>query len=256
MKVSKTEMTSLLKQVFEALGFHVGEHESAAEMLVWAQMHGLRGFPELQQALPRLVDQDRPPPLELISEEDDRVVLDACGGSVLNCADVVMGLACARALSNDLCCVVVHNCHDRKLIIKAVTDCSRGGMCSMAYWRAESSPDTAHLIWLEADVGVDGLPNYTAGEPHVKCTIDTSESQSLFFLCSRDAQSWAQRRSSILSDDPEPLTIADPEKMGAHYQKAISDGLSIDEDLWRRLQLLARRVLVESSEQSRHGAGA
>ena len=53
MNVSKTELTALLKQVFEALGFSSGEHQNAAEMVVWAQMCGLEGLPELRRGLPR-----------------------------------------------------------------------------------------------------------------------------------------------------------------------------------------------------------
>ena len=43
MKVSHNELTGLCRRAFEGLGFPSGEHEDAADMVVWLEQHGLHG---------------------------------------------------------------------------------------------------------------------------------------------------------------------------------------------------------------------
>ncbi|MEP3563779.1 MAG: hypothetical protein ABJM19_02175 [Marinobacter sp.] len=40
------------------------------------------------------------------------------------------------------------------------------------------------------------------------------------------------------------------------HERSLVDGIEVDPELWERLKLLATKMLVESSEDSRQGAGA
>ena len=255
MKVSKTELTALLKQVFEGLGFASGEYENAADMIVWAQMSGLEGLRELRRGLPDLVAH-RLGPLERVSEDETHAIFDACDTSCLTCSDVAMNLAYVKALARGSSSVTVLNCRNRKLLIKAVTDCGRRGMGCLMYWRDTNDPSMEHILSMPPESGADDLPRYTINRIEEQNNIDDGHRHSLFIHCSTQRLQLEQYQSSIVTQGLEELSVLGPETLRENFRSALDDGLVIEEDLWQRLQELARIVLVESSEQSRKGAGA
>ena len=255
MKVSKTELAALLKQVFEGLGFACGEHENAADMIVWAEMSGLEGLEELRRALPDLVSQ-HPGPLQCVSEDETHAVIDADNSSCLNCADVAMNLAYVKALARGFSSVTVLNCHNRKLLAKTFMDCGRRGMACMMYWCDAMDPTMEYVLSMAAEAGTDGLPRYTVNRVQAQGNIDEAHRQSLFIHCSTHWQPLEEYQSSVFSQSQEELTAIGPEALRDNYRSALNRGLSIEKDLWERLQELALVVLVESSDLSRMGAGA
>ena len=255
MKVSKTELTALLKQVFEGLGFASGEYENAADMIVWAQMSGLEGLGELRRGLPDLVAH-RLRSLECVSEDETHAVLNAGDNSCLTCADVAMNLAYVKALATGFSSVTVLNCHDRKLLVKAVTDCGRRGMGCMMCWRDTNDPTIEHVLSMPPEAGADGLPRCAINKVEERGNIDDGHRQSLFIHCSTQWQELEKYQSSVFTQPQEELSVIGPSALRDNYRCALNRGLAMEQDLWERLQELARVVLVESSEQSRMGAGA
>ncbi len=255
MNVSKTELTALLKQVFEGMDFACGEDENAADLIVWAQMSGLDGLQELRSALPRLVAQ-RHLPLQCIADDETHTVLDAGGSSCLNCADVAINLAYVKALARGSSSVTLLNCHHRKLLSKAIMDCGHRGMACMMYWCDISDPTIKHVLSIAPEDGTHVLPRYTLNRVQKQGNIEGVPHQSLFIHCSTQWQQLEELQSSILSHRQEELKVIEPEALRDNYRVAVSRGLTMEKDLWENLQELARVVLVESSEQSRMGAGA
>jgi LDH2 family malate/lactate/ureidoglycolate dehydrogenase len=255
MRVSKTELTALLKQVFEGLDFASGEYENAADMIVWAQMSGMEGLQELRRALPDLVAR-RLRPLECISEDDTHAVFDAGNHSSLTCADVAMNLAYVKALAREFSSVTVLNCHNRKLLAKAVTDCGRRGIGCIVYWRDANDPTVEHVLSMPPETGTDGLPRYVINKVEEHGNIDDAHRQSLFIHCSTHWQKLEEYQSSVFTQKQEELTVIEPSVLRDNYRSALNEGLAMEQDVWERLQELALIVLVESSEQSRMGAGA
>ena len=255
MNVSKTELTALLKQALEGLGFHCGEYESAADMVVWAQMAGLEGVQELQRSLPYLIEHQSPP-LEYISEDNTDAVIDARNGSALNCADVVVNLAYVKALAQGYSSVTVLNCHTQKLLIKAIVDCSRRGMACLMYWRDVNDPATQHIVSVEPRAGADTFPHYTTFGIRAQDTFENIEHQSLIIRCAEQWHTLEKYRAAVLSQDGEQCTTIEPESMRSNYHSAMCRGLPIDPSFWEHLLNLSQAVLIESSEQSRMGAGA
>ncbi len=252
MRVSKNEISALLKQVFEGIGFRCGEYENAADMVVWAQMCGLAGLQELRHALPHLIEHT-PPALRNLTENKNQAELDANGGSSLNCADVVMNLAYTKALSQGFSTVTVHNCHNRKLFSKAIADCGKKEMACLAYWRNASDPVTLHVI---SAAGADDMPRYTTRTLGEQSPIQDEHRQSLFIVCSTRLAELDDYKHTIFPAQDDTETTAQPSLLRDRYHASLMQGLSIELDLWQQLQSLAKIVLVESSEQSRMGAGA
>jgi LDH2 family malate/lactate/ureidoglycolate dehydrogenase len=253
MQVSKTELTALLKQVFEGLGFHCGEHEKAADMTTWLAMVGLGGLQELSRAMPYLIDSPAPQ-LQLLSESDNHAEFDGGGGSTLNFADMATGLACVKALDTQMSCVTVHNCHNRKLLCKILADCGNTGMHCLAYWRNGSTAITEHMFSLRAADHSPGQVCYLQNAVREQTLIANEKRQSLFIHCSRNWHTLEAYQTAIIASGAEPVSETDD--MEIHYNRALDKGIAMDEDLWRQLQTLSHSVLVESSEQSRQGAGA
>jgi LDH2 family malate/lactate/ureidoglycolate dehydrogenase len=255
MNVSKTELTALLKQVFEGLGFHSGEDESAAKMIVWAEMSGLEGVRDLNRSLPHLM-KHKSPPLQYVAEDDVHAVIDARNGSALNCADVAVNLAYAKALARGFSSVTLLNCHTRKLLIKAIMDCGRRGMACLMYWRDANDPAIEYVVSIAPGACADGLPRYTVNRVQQQGNIDDADRQSLTIHCATEWQQLEKYQSSFFSQSREQLSVIEPEALRDNYRSALHQGLPIEETLWEHLQELALIVLVESSEQSRMGAGA
>jgi len=255
MNVSKTELTALLKQVFEALGFAPGETESAADMVIWAQMSGLQGLRELAKALPGLLADDRDS-IELVSENNTHAVFDAHDASCLSFADTAMSLACVKALSQDFCSVTVLNCHNRAQITKAVLDCGRRGMGALVYWRDTQDAGAEHVLSAPAEDTSHGQLRYTINRVEKPGNIGDANRQSLSIYCSSHHQHLEGHRSSVFRQQQETLTVFDQDNLRSNYQSALSRGLAMEIDLWSRLKELSLTVLVESSEKSRMGAGA
>lgn len=251
MNVSKNELTALLKQTFEALGFFSGEYERAAETIVWTEMNGMGGLGALNLALPYFA-QDKHQPTKLISDNPGHATLDAENGSSLSCADLAMDLAFVKASTQGFATVTVLNCHNRKLLLKSVIDCGRRDMACMAYWRNASNPIIEHVC--SAGSGV--IPHYRASTVPAQGNIEYAHRQSLFICCSSSVQRLDDHFHSRFRQAQEEITTAETAAMERHYRNSLSQGLDIDEQLWQRLQQLAKKVLVESSAQSRMGAGS
>jgi LDH2 family malate/lactate/ureidoglycolate dehydrogenase len=255
MNVSKTELSAVLKQVFEGLDFAAGEHESAAEMIVWAQMCGLQGLQDLRLGLPRLTKK-RPPSLRCITEDGSHAVIDADHSSCLNCADVITNLAYVKALDHGASSITVLNCHDRKLLIKAMVNSHRSDMACLLHWHDANDPSIVHLVRLALNTGTQDFPNYTVHKVSKEYSVDDSERHSLYIQCSRPRQQLEQVEPAVIAQLQEHSTVFSPETLQDNYHTALNKGLLIEESLWQLLQNLAAVVLVESSEQSRRGAGA
>ncbi|MFT4520401.1 MAG: hypothetical protein ACI9JM_002804 [Halioglobus sp.] len=254
MNVSKTELTSLLKQAFESLSFYTGEHDNAAATVVWAEMCGMQGLQALRRSLIRL-EQQRPLPLTLISEDDGHAVFDAKDGCCLNWADVVTNLAYVKALKHGTSSVTVLNCHERKLVIKAMVDCGRRGMGCSLHWYDSDDPSIVHGVTFDVAAGATGLPSYTVGRGSEDNNSADDQGKSLFIHCSTGSQSLKHLQPALSDLHQSESTVLEADAMNNIYYSAVDHGLDIEEDLWQFLQKIAQGVLVCSSEQSRRGAG-
>ncbi|GAA3560106.1 DUF3726 domain-containing protein [Marinobacter xestospongiae] len=247
MHISMNELKAGLRRCLEATGYFVGNYEDAANMVLWLEKHGLNGLQEFEMALP-YIGHDRDKPLSSVVYEDSTsAIIDSHDRSALNCIAASVDLAHAKALESGIATITVHNCHNRRFILKALTDCGRRGISVAAYWRNGSHTVMEHTAAIRAG---QRYPSYS----EAKTSLDTTpeDHQALTIICS----SRVDLTSSLQESDGnrEVFTIS-PEQVARNKRKSIHQGLSIDEELWSQINRIGAGVLVENSEHSRLGAG-
>ena len=253
-KASKNELTSLFKQAFEGMGYDFGGYESAADMIVWAQMHGLNSFEKIRKRLPTIVQDKRESVAQCRVTSDGELVIDAKANSSIAVAAMALDIAYVEAIKSEVACVSVLNCYDRNLVVKKLVDCALRGMLCLAYWH-----DGEVLHWVTSDTGVC-CPEYAKyplkNWPEAKF-LQGKDQQSLFVVCAKNKPALEAYITQYLPrlNEMSPIIML-PKMMKSSYLEALTNGIEIDNDFWKELATIGLKVLVESTEQSRMGAGA
>jgi LDH2 family malate/lactate/ureidoglycolate dehydrogenase len=250
MKVSHNELTGLCRRAFEGLGFPAGEHEDAADMVVWLEQHGLHGVDALRRGLDRLGERPRTR-IERPYEDTSLAVIEGGGNSVLLMGSLSVDLVYAKARRKGLAVVKIRDCHDRRLMLGYLARCARRGMSLLAFWRNAEDPRVVEQV-----VSIRAYEDYpTMLLYEIDDRDDTlTRNRSVTLIASPH---FAMLQS--LHPDPEEATllrVLAPEDLEAESRKVWDAGMDVDEDVWARLKTLAARTLVEATEESRaRGAG-
>ena len=250
MRVSQNELTGLCRRAFEGLGFPPGDHEDAADMVVWLEQHGLGGVDTLRRALTRLTSEPRTA-MTRSFEDSSLGVIDAKGNSILLCGSLAADLAYAKARRKGLSVVKIHDCYNRKLMMGYLARCARRGMNLMAFWRNSEDP-----------VVVEQVVSIRAYEDYPTLLLYQIEDQDDTLTRNRSVTLIASPHFSMLQSlhpDPEEATLQQvvrPEDFERQSNRVWEDGLQVEDDVWNRLKELSGRTLVEATEESRNrGAG-
>jgi len=250
MKVSHNELTGLCQKAFAGLGFHAGDHEDAADMVVWLEQHGLGGVDNLRRGLDYLAKRDTAA-IQRAFEDSSVGVIDAAGNSVLVCGSLVADLAYAKARRKGLAVVKLRDCHNRILMLGYLARCARRGMNLMAFWRNSEDP-----------VVVEQVVSIRAYEEYPTLLLYQVEDPDDTYTRNRSVTLLASPHFSMLQalyPDPEEATLLQvlgPEDFERQSRRVLEQGMEVDDDLWQRLKDLSALNLVESSETSRQrGAG-
>jgi LDH2 family malate/lactate/ureidoglycolate dehydrogenase len=253
-KASRNELIALFKLAFEGVGFDFGGYENAADMIIWAQMHGLKSFDVMRNRMPDFEERKQLLVEQLTPDSKKNSIIDAKGNSSIVAAGMALGITYVEAIKSGVANVTVLNCYDRMLTIKKLVDCAKRGVVCLAYWR---DGETLHVV--TSDTG-DCCPEYIqyplknlAGG----VCLNEQHQQTLFVVCASDS---AGLKSYISNNLPElkgnKTLVMSPTMMKSSYTGALTNGIEIDNDFWKELATLGKEVLVESTEQSRMGAGA
>ena len=209
-----------------------------------------KNIPDYEQRKNSLREQ----PEQLTSDSNENVVIDAKNNSSIVAAVMAFDIAYVEAIKNSIAKVTVLNCYDRKLIIKKVVDCAKRGVVCLAYWH---DGETLHVVTSNTD---DSCPEYTQYSMTALADEDylhEKHQQTLFVVCASDIASLQQYISKNLSDLKGNQTkVISPTMMKSSYMSTLTNGIEIDPRFWQELAVLGNQVLVESTEQSRMGAGA
>jgi LDH2 family malate/lactate/ureidoglycolate dehydrogenase len=249
-KVSQNELTGLCRRAFEGLGFPPGDHEDAADMVVWLEQHGLGGVEALRRALDRLTTEPRHP-MSRAFEDSSIGVIDGADNSVMLCGSLAADLAYAKARRKGLAVVKIQNCFNRKLMLGYLARCARRGMSLMAFWRNSEEP-----VVIEQVVSIRAYDDYPT------LLLYQIEDEDATLTRNRSVTLIASPHFSMLQalhPDPDEATLLQvirPEEFERQSHLAWQQGLEVEDDVWWRLKELAGRTLVEASEESRaRGAG-
>lgn len=250
MKVSHNELSGLCRRAFEGLGFPAGDHEDAADMVVWLEQHGLGGVEAVQAGLAHISTHGTRP-LTRTFEDSSLAVIDAGENSILVCGSLAADLVYARARRKGLAVVKVHNCFNRKLMLGYLARCARRGMSMMAFWRNTQAP-----------VAVEQVVSIRAYEEFPTLLLYQVEDRDERLAKNHSVTLIASPHFAMLQSlhpDPEEATrlqVLGPEDFERQSRRVWSEGLEVDDAVWNQLRELSSRMLVEETEESRRrGAG-
>jgi len=250
MKVSHNELNGLCRRAFEGLGFPPGEHEDAADMVVWLEQHGLHGVDVLWRGLDHLVGASAGT-IERQFEDSSVAVIDGGGSSVLLSGGLAADLVYAKARRKGLAVVKIQNCYNRRLMLGYLARYARRGMSLMSFWRDRDDPDVVEQV-----VSIRAYDEYPT---LLLYRIDDRDDN---LTRNRSVTLIASPHFSMLQSlhpDPEEATLLEaivPEDFARQSRRVWDEGMDVDDDVWHRLKTLSDRTLVEPSEASRRrGAG-
>lgn len=252
MKVSKNELSAALKKSFEGLGFSYGDYIDAAAMVSWAQMAGLNGLEILDHALPFLDSATGQSRALSYSSDSANPVLDAQGASCLLCASQIIDLACALARKNRSVTLRLDNCRNRLLVLERLSNAAQRGLNLAAGWRSQDSFYMATIAAGESFPALTTLPYKTSFK-----TEDSEIKQSLFIICTVEQRSLPDLLAEISPTEisHQAGNTCSAQSLRQAWVDALEQGIDMPSALWEKLDQLTARVLVESTESSRAGAG-
>jgi hypothetical protein len=241
-KVSKNELKASLHKAFEGLGFHSGDYHNAADMVIWLETHGFYGFDRLLAALSYL-NTTAPVHADLSHDDGYNFVLDGKGTSILLCGSEAVDLLRAASKADSGAGLELINCYNRTFIIQRLVKSAERNVACVAYWR-----QLDYCVKVSVEAG-DFLPEYKTFS-----LIEEFDAQSLRIFSGPslgiiENQFKQYLKFGSLIDTYESV------KMEDCYRNSLEHGVEIDEALWKTLDDLVARVLVESTELSRAGAG-
>ncbi|UVW36158.1 DUF3726 domain-containing protein [SAR92 clade bacterium H455] len=242
MKVSKNELMASLKKAFEGLGFRSGDYQDAADMVVWLETHGFDGFERLQAALTYL-NATKPIHAELVQEDAHNAVLDGRGTSILLCGSEAVDLVRSQVMLGSCAALELFDCYNRTFILQRLVKAAQRNYAFIAYWR---QLDYCVKVSIEAGATLPEYQTFTITE--------VLEPQSLRVFCGTSLES-IEKQYALQLQFGTLLETYTGEEMMVCYRDSLEGGIEIDEALWRTLDDLVARVLVQSTDSSRAGAG-
>jgi LDH2 family malate/lactate/ureidoglycolate dehydrogenase len=247
MRVSRNELTAVLRKAFEGLGFGTGEREDAADMVAWLELHGLHGLSELGKALAYL-EREGSRRLQLRYSAPGLRVLDAEGASILCGGGIAVDTGIAMARADGLGVVRVDACHNRALTVGYLVRAARRGISVLASWHNGADPG---VRWVVAHGAGEVWPSVRLIQP--AGATDPAAGRHLTLWFSADVDPKPELHASVTGE--RVLLDADPDTMARCYRDGIERGLAVDDAFWKQLQGLGRRVLVAAEFGSRDEAG-
>lgn len=231
-----------LKKAFEGLGFQPGDYYDAADMVVWLETHGFDGFDRLQKALAYL-NTTAPNHAVLVQEDEQNAVLDGEDSSILLCGSEAVDLLIAQVMQGSAARLQLNNCYNRTFILQRLVKAAQRNIAFVAFWRQED-----YCVKVSVAAGAK-LPEYSTF-----AMTELLEPQTLTIFSGKELKIIGEQFSAQLVMGPLLTTFTEAE-MAACYLESLERGIEIDEELWQMLDDLVARILVESTESSRAGAG-
>jgi LDH2 family malate/lactate/ureidoglycolate dehydrogenase len=241
------ELSSLLKRSIEGLGYQQGEYEDAAAAVVWLEARGMNGIEMIASAWPRL-ENGSGNRIELTKNTDHVATLDASDCSVAFCGRVAADLAFAATEESNISRIEIRHCHDCIAIFPSLDFCATHGLYAIAHWYKDG---LLHIgVTQPQQPGCDycciETPDDDAAQPERLTVSFSRDGKKILAMAFELAGGDSQYKSGIKVHSSD---------MQAHYNRAITNGMTVNADTVNMLTAAADRVLVEATEQSRLGAG-
>ncbi|WP_017429137.1 Ldh family oxidoreductase [Vreelandella jeotgali] len=250
MKVSYNELQGLCRKAFLGMGFADGDASDAADMVAWMQLHELDGLEALNRGLDHVLAEQQEPARApaTIYADDDLAVLDGQSYSVLSSSSLALELGFAKARARGLAVIKIRRCHNRQLIMGYLARIAGRGMNVTAFWRNGQRPLIEQVVGFRANGQVPEIRVYAINQ----VPVENAHNDGVTLILANHVELLPDMRSAY---DYELLACHRESALLASRERAMLDGITIDDAVWNKLKHLAARILVESTEASRSGAG-
>ncbi|WP_301107901.1 DUF3726 domain-containing protein [Sporosarcina sp.] len=263
MRVSHLELYTHCKKIFQACGVPYGYAEEGAETVANAEFLGLYGLQQLSDELPNL--QSQVDELEIL-HENERVTIINGGkqsGMLLGkaCADYVI----ARLQDQPSAAVCVRDTQPSRVLTQQAMYLSRKGLGSIILYQKPShssliisSPNFAFPIMVHKrnneDV-MEGINKELGLTGEDMLTLPTETNRFCIFGTTKIDEIDAVMDAFHNISDPSYL-MTTTEDFEQRWENSWDYGAEISRELWLDLNETGKRMLVESTDQSRErGAG-
>ena len=244
MRVSQFEIYRICQRALEGLGAPYGVDRDGAEAAVWLEARGLPGLALLAGDLEHLAKPDAfagmTPPMATAGAAE----LDAAGRPSV--AFLGAALDFLRLLANQSPDgrgrLAIRDCRSPLFLLPATVAAAGAGARFRLAWgdvAAEIGSDSLS-IWIAPGRIAPGRSAAQALDERGPCAVELACGQG-----EMPAAPGSGPRAALSAVD-----------LGRAYDRALDEGVAVDDGIWRRLSITAARVQVPASEVSRlKGAG-
>lgn len=207
--------------------------------------HGLPGTGSIESTLTPMQKNGRSG-LHIVSNESNGAVIDAGGQSLFAVAEAAIDLCVSLASKSAPGRVTIANGQNAIAVLSGIYRCSRM-QNSLAAWWLDDDDSICHVVCASK---ADRYPEYKRFQLNENSDVAAN---SVEIICALDEQ----ELTAYLPDTTswETVESIDPEDFVARRRLYVDTGIEIDEIIYQQLCEIADRVLVESTDQSRSGAG-
>lgn len=242
--LSLNELRALMRRCYEALYHHGYDFSVMARSCLWLEAHGLDGIGLIIRSLPDLETPCRD--IELSESPINHFTLEGRGRCLIPFVNSAADLAIAAAQDNGFGTIDILNVFGRLNIFAALKKSAKLNLYAAAIWY-DAGEGRTHILWLKSS---KELPDYYI----LNKAIDGPWGGSgLRFICAESAESVTQNVRAVLPKNTTPYKTA--AQFSTAYEAALEGGIAIAPEIYAKLNKIADRLLVPSTDASRMGAG-
>ena len=212
------------------------------------ESYDLDGLEALSIALEQLIHDDPQTLPQVLYQDADLAVIDGHNLSVLRAGNLALELAFAKARSRGLSVMKIRRCRQRQLIMGYLARLAGRGMNVTAFWRNAQEPLTEQVIGFRANSTVPSIRVYAVED----VPEENERNDGITLVMANHVDLLPTMRSDYRYD---LLAKHDESDLLAARERALTNGIEVDPNLWHTLKELAQATLVEAFDASRLGAG-
>jgi hypothetical protein len=243
--VSRNELTSVLKRLFEHLSDVNYDYGVCADSVVWLEAHGFAGIRSLESVLERLLAKSHVP-TEIVSGEFDHFEINAGGQTLFAIAPVAVDLGISMLSRSTLFRISIENAANPLALIPGVHRACRLSASMAAWWR-DSEESILHLVQGGANGEYPQYQRFKLGDDAIHSRAHVT------VICSSDAEGLGDLLPDTASF--ERIECVTANEFAERHARTLESGIEIETSSFDNLCEVANRVLVESTDTSRSGAG-
>ncbi|MFT4636671.1 MAG: LDH2 family malate/lactate/ureidoglycolate dehydrogenase [Arenicella sp.] len=231
MHVSHSELNRLIKQAFEGSGLAQGVYQAAATSIVWAETHGFLGLDIFETSLKKADIFDLE--LSLSEASDSNAQHMKVTSSAAFWGRAAAELCIAKAVDKGEFELTIEGGYDHVFMLNRLSRAADKNLYASLTWS-----EGGRLIHVTAEAG--------------RCCVDYCEFP---IELNQVGAKFKVSRNQLEPKRLEPQTRIPPSEIKKRYSRSLDQGIEMSSSLWNTLTDLASNVLVQSTEQSRSGAG-